>query len=52
MEIEIYGPEEHLVDYIRNQNKITFASLAEESSEFSIEKLYSDFAIANSNPNQ
>jgi hypothetical protein len=52
MEIEIYGPEQHLADYIRNQNKITFASLAEESSEFSIEKLYSDFAIANSNPNQ
>jgi hypothetical protein len=52
MEIEIYGPEQHLADYIRNQNKISFASLAEESSEFSIEKLYSDFAIANSNPNQ
>jgi len=52
MEIEIYGPEQHLADYVRNQNKITFASLAEESSEFSIEKLYSDFAIANSNPNQ
>ncbi len=52
MEIEIFGPEQHLKDLILNENKISFASLAEEADEFSIEKLYSDLAVANSNPNQ
>ena len=52
MEIESFPPELSLADYIRGQNKISFASLAEESEEFSIEKLYSDLAVANSNPNQ
>jgi hypothetical protein len=52
MEIEIFPAELSLADFIRGQNKISFASLAEESEEFSIEKLYSDLAVANSNPNQ
>ena len=52
MEIEIFPPEESLAKFIRDQNRITFASLAEESEEFSIEKLYSELAVANSNPNQ
>lgn len=52
MEIEIFPAELSLSDFIRGQNKISFASLAEESEEFSIEKLYSDLAVANSNPNQ
>jgi hypothetical protein len=52
MPIEIFPLEESLAVLIRDNNKISFASLAEESEEFSIEKLYSDLAVANSNPNQ
>jgi len=49
--MQIYSGEESLAELLLD-NKISFASLAEEADQFAVEKLYTDLAVANSNPNQ